>query len=70
MLSVMTTNVAITELESALSLTEWIKEYSSDLGAKIRAYHAIEKISNAILSLKQDEELKKYSSFNNVDFAP
>ena len=65
----MTTNVAITELESALSLTEWIKEYSSDLEAKIRAYQASEKISNAILSLKQDEELKKYSSFNNVDFA-
>jgi hypothetical protein len=61
-------NPAIAELESALSLVEWVKKYSSDFGAQTRAHHASEKISNAILSLKQDQALEKYLSFGNVDF--
>jgi hypothetical protein len=52
-------NPAIEQLESTLSYVNWIRDYSFDLGAKTRAHHASEKISNAILSLKQDDVLKQ-----------
>lgn len=52
-------NPAIEQLESALSHVNWIKDYSFDFGAQTRALYASEKISNAILSLKQDDVLKQ-----------
>lgn len=55
----MNKNPAIEQLESALALVDWIKDYSFDFGAQTRAYHASEKISNAIFSLKQDDVFEK-----------
>jgi hypothetical protein len=55
----MNKNTIIEELESALSLVNWVKDHSFDFGAQTRAHHASEKISNAILSLEQDNVLKQ-----------